>query len=171
MYQHSVWTPGLLNESYNYEGKFYDELTNAAETLSAELGREVDLDNPTDWDMVGFWHDRDVLAYYGDPKWSVMLQPVAAECDYDVTMAVEDSKCTIIIVTKDNFSLERMRGDKFKQEHVLDLPFNYFFPSRLKNPRLAEGQPWDVVLDENFILVRNAEFEPNSTYTITLDID
>lgn len=171
LHQHSVWTPGLLNESYNYEGKFYDELTNAAEALSAELGREVDLDNPTDWDMVGFWHDRDVLAYYGDPKWSVMLQPVAAECDYDVTMAVEDSKCTIIIVTKDNFSLERMRGDKFKQEHVLDLPFNYFFPSRLKDPRLAEGQMWDVVLDENFILVRNAEFEPNSTYTITLDID
>lgn len=171
LHQHSVLTPGLLNESYNYEGKFYDELTNAADALSAELGREVDLDNAADWDMIGFWHDRDVLAYYGDPKWSVMLQPVAAECDYDVTMAVEDSKCTIIIVTKDNFSLERMRGDKFKQEHVLDLPFNYFFPTRLTNPRLAEGQTWDVVLDENFILVRNAEFEPNSTYTITLDID
>ena len=171
LHQHSVLTPGLLNESYNYEGKFYDELTNAADALSAELGREVDLDNAADWDMIGFWHDRDVLAYYGDPKWIVMLQPVAAECDYDVTMAVEDSKCTIIIVTKDNFSLERMRGDKFKQEHVLDLPFNYFFPTRLTNPRLAEGQTWDVVLDENFILVRNAEFEPNSTYTITLDID
>ena len=171
LHQHSVWTPGLLNESYNYEGKFYDELTNAAEALSAELGREVDLDNPTDWDMVGFWHDRDVLAYYGDPKWSVMLQPVAAECDYDVSMAVEDGECIITIVTKESFSLERMRGDKFKQEHVLDLPFNYFFPSRLKNPRLAEGQSWDVVLDENFILVRNAEFEPSSTYTITLDLE
>lgn len=171
LHQHSVWTPGLLNESYNYEGKFYDELTNAAEALSAELGREVDLDNPTDWDMIGFWHDRDVLAYYGDPKWSVMLQPVAAECDYDVSMTVKDGECIITIVTKEGFSLERMRGDKFKQEHVLDLPFNYFFPTRLTNPRLAEGQTWDVVLDENFILVRNAEFEPNSTYTITLDID
>ena len=171
LHQHSVLTPGLLNESYNYEGKFYDELMSAADALSAELGREVDLDNAADWDMIGFWHDRDVLAYYGDPKWSIMLQPVAAECDYDVSMTVEDGECIITIVTKDNFSLERMRGDKFKQEHVLDLPFNYFFPSRLKNPRLAEGQTWDVVLDENFILVLNAEFEPNSTYTITLDID
>ena len=171
LYQHSVWTPGLLDKSYNYEGKFYEELMGAAEALSAELGREVDLDNPADWDMVGFWHDRDVLAYYGDPKWSVMLQPVSAECDYDISMDVADGKCTITIETKDNFSLERMRGDKFKQEHVLDLPFNYFFPTRLTNPRLAEGQSWDVVLDENFILVRNAEFEPNSTYTITLDID
>ena len=64
-----------------------------------------------------------------------------------------------------------MRGDKFKQEHVLDLPFNYFFPERLNNPRLAEGEEWDAVVDENFILIYNAAFEPNSTYTITLDID
>jgi zinc protease len=64
-----------------------------------------------------------------------------------------------------------MRGDKFKQEHVLDLPFSYLFPTRLVNPRLAEGQAWDVALDENFILVYNAEFEPNMSYTIILDVE
>ncbi|MBR4963848.1 MAG: hypothetical protein IKZ32_00655, partial [Alistipes sp.] len=59
----------------------------------------------------------------------------------------------------------------FKQEHVLDLPFNYFVPERLKNPSLAEGQNWDAVVDENFLLVYNSEFEPNNTYEIVINID
>jgi zinc protease len=64
-----------------------------------------------------------------------------------------------------------MQGDKFKQEHVLDLPFNYFFPERLKNPRLAEGQEWKAVVDENFILVYDVKFEPNNVYEIILDVE
>jgi zinc protease len=121
--------------------------------------------------MIGFWHDRDVLVYYGDPKWDVRLQSVERECDYSIATTQNGNKYIITITTDENFSLERMRGDKFKQEHVLDLPFNYFFPERLCNPRLAEGQEWDAVVDENFILIYNAEFEPNATYTITLNVE
>lgn len=171
LHQHSVWTPELFNKSYNYCDKFMDELTYASEALAEILNRDVDLNNPADWDMVGFWHDRDVLVYYGDPKWDVRLQSVENECDYTITTAKRGNKYIITITTSEDFSLERMRGNKFKQEHVLDLPFNYFFPERLRNPRLAEGEMWDAVVDENFILVYNANFEPNSTYTITLDIN
>jgi zinc protease len=64
-----------------------------------------------------------------------------------------------------------MRGDKFKQEHVLDLPFSYFFPERLTNPRLAEGQAWEVALDENFLFVYNADFAPSSVYEIVIDVE
>jgi zinc protease len=64
-----------------------------------------------------------------------------------------------------------MKGDKFKQEHVLDLPFSHFFPERLVNPRLAENQMWEAALDENFILVYNAEFNPSSSYEIILDVE
>ena len=70
-----------------------------------------------------------------------------------------------------NFSLERMKGDKFKQEHVLDLPFSYFFPERLNNPRLAAGQDWRAVVDENFLIIYNPDFKPNMTYEVVLDID
>lgn len=171
LYQHSIWTPELLKKDYNYCDGWMEELTCAYERLSESLSREVDLDNPADWDMVGFWHDRDVLVYYGDPKWDVRLQSVEEEQDYTITTTTKDDQYIITITTADNFSLERMRGDKFKQEHVLDLPFNYFFPERLNNPRLAVGEEWDAVVDENFILIYNAAFEPNSTYTITLDID
>lgn len=121
--------------------------------------------------MIGFWHDRDVLAYYGDPKWNIMLQSVESERDYSVSSRREGDKYIVTVTTDEDFSLERMKGDKFKQEHVLDLPFSYFFPERLTNPRLAEDQKWNVALDENFVLVYNADFEPNSTYEIVIDVE
>ena len=171
LHQQNEWYPQLINEKYRYEDKFMEELTTAANRLSEVLGREVDLNNAEDWDMVGFWHDRDVLVYYGDPKWQINLQSVAGDEDYSVEGFMRDGKYVVRVVTGDNFSLEKMRGDKFKQEHVLDLPFSYIFPKRLSSPRLAEGQEWEVALDENFVLVYNAEFEPNSVYEIVIDVE
>lgn len=171
LHQQNEWYPQLINEKYRYEDKFMEELTTAANRLSEVLGREVDLNNAEDWDMVGFWHDRDVLVYYGDPKWQINLQSVAGDEDYSVEGFMRNGKYVVRVVTGENFSLEKMRGDKFKQEHVLDLPFSYIFPKRLSSPRLAEGQEWEVALDENFVLVYNAEFEPNSVYEIVIDVE
>ena len=171
LHQQNEWYPQLINEKYRYEGKFMEELTTAANRLSEVLGREVDLDSAEDWDMVGFWHDRDVLVYYGDPKWQINLQSVEGDEDYAVEGFMRDGRYVVKVTTGEKFSLEKMRGDKFKQEHVLDLPFSYIFPKRLTNPRLAEGQEWKVALDENFVLVYNAEFEPNATYEIIIDVE
>lgn len=170
LHQQNEWYPELINERYEYCDKFMEELTTVANRLSEVLGREVDMNNAADWDMMGFWHDRDVLVYYGDPMWKINLQSVEKENDYTVNSSVRADKCVVTITTGANFSLERMAGDKFKQEHVLDLPFSYIFPERLVNPRLAEGESWDAVVDENFLLVYNPEFEPNSTYEIVIEI-
>jgi len=170
LHQQHGWYPELIDERYNYCEGFSEELTTASERLSKVLGRELDLDNAADWDMIGFWHDRDVLAYYGDPKWRVMLQSVEGEEDYTITSQMRGEQYVITVTTGPRFSLEQMRGSKFKQEHVLDLPFSYIFPERLSSPTLAEGQEWKVALDENFILVYNAEFEPNKSYDIVLDL-
>lgn len=171
LHQQYAWYPELIDEKYLFPDDFMEELTTAAKRIGDVVGRELDMESATDWDMMGFWHDRDVLTYYGDPMWSVMLQGVESERDYAVTSRLEDSRYIITITTTEEFSLERMKGDKFKQEHVLDLPFSYFFPERVKGARLAEGQTWDVALDENFILVYNAEFAPSSTYEIILDVE
>ena len=170
LHQQHQWYPELINERYSFTDKFMDELTTAADRLSEVLGRDIDMENAADWDMMGFWHDRDVLAYYGDPMWQVMLQGVESEKDYMVESRLEGNSYIITITTDDDFSLERMRGDKFKQEHVLDLPFSYFFEERLVNPRMAEGQEWNAALDENFILIYNADFKPSSTYEIVINV-
>lgn len=171
IHQQDAWYPELRKERYTFCDGFMEELNTAAKRMQEVLDREVSFESAEDWDMLGFWHDRDVLVYYGDPMWNVMLQGVESENDYTVESRLEDGKYIITITTSENFSLERMKGDKFKQEHVLDLPFSYFFPERLVNPRLAEGETWDVALDENFILVYNAEFSPSSTYEIILDVE
>ena len=167
VHQHNEWTPALLEERYDFCDEFMEELTTAAGRVSEVTGREVDLDNAQDWDMIGFWHDRDVLVYYGDPKWEVRLQS-AGEQDYTVTSERKGKRYIVTITTGKDFSMEKMRGDKFKQEHVLDLPFSYIFPERLKSPRLM-GDKWGkAVVDENFMLLYDAEFEPSSTYEIVI---
>ena len=167
IHQHNEWTPELLKERYNYCDGFKQELTTAAGRVSEVIGHEVDFDNAQDWDILGFWHDRDVLVYYGDPKWEVHLQS-AGEQDYTVTSKRKGKNYVVTITTGENFSMEKMRGDKFKQEHVLDLPFSYIFPERLKSPNLV-GNKWGrAVVDENFMLLYDAEFEPSSAYEIVI---
>ena len=162
MYQLNEWDPKLVTLAYPYTEEEFQE---APRLIQETIGVE-----PTH-DQIGFVHDRDVLAYYGDPKWNVRLQEIAEENDYTVNTSVQGNKCTVTIQTKENFSLERMKGDRFKQEHVLDLPFSYFFPQRLNNPRLSAGQDWKAAVDENFLLIYNADFKPGQTYTVELDIN
>lgn len=162
--QHNGWNPDFLKRKFPYRG-YGAGLRNVLEMMTEDLGREPSLHE------MGFWHDRDVLVYYGDPKWDVRLKEIPEESDFTVTSKVKGNKCVITITTKENFNLERMKGDHFKQEHVSDLPFSYFFPQRLNNPRLAKGQNWKVALDENFLLIYNADLKPNQTYKVTLDID
>lgn len=163
LFQQYQWYPSLIKENYPaFDGSEF--------ILAGQKVAEAIKGQPSN-DQIGFWHDRDVLAYYGDPKWNVRLQEVPGENDFTVTSKIKGKKCVITIKTNENFSLERMKGDKFKQEHVLDLPFSYFFPERLSNPRLAAGQDWKVAVDENFLLVYDPDFKPNSTYEVVLDID
>lgn len=167
IHQHNEWTPALLDERYNFCEGFMEELTTAAECVSEVVGHEVDFDNAEDWDMIGFWHDRDVLVYYGDPKWEVRLQS-AGEQDYTVAAERKGDRYIVTVTTGANFSMEKMRGDKFKQEHVLDLPFSYIFPERLSNPKFEDDKWGKAVVDENFMLLYDAEFEPSSTYEIVI---
>lgn len=165
LYQQYQWYPTLIRENYPYDSKL------GYRNGAIERIKEVTGIDKVAHDQLGFWYDRDVLAYYGDPKWNVRLQEIPEENDFVVTSKMKGKRYVVTIVTKENFSLKRMKGDNFKEEHVLDIPFSYFFPKRLKNPRLAEGQNWKVAVDENFILVYEPDFKPNMTYQIVLNID
>ena len=163
LYQMNEWYPALVDEPYPHgerEGR-----KNAMARIEKEIKGK-----PT-MDQLGFWHDRDVVAFYGDPKWNVRLDTIEEENDFTVDTKIEGKKCTITIKTGVYFSPDKIAGDRFKQVHVLDIPFSHFFKERLNNPRLAEGQRWKVALDENFILIYGNRLRPNNTYTIVLDID
>ncbi len=169
LHQMNGWTPTLIREPFDYDNYLdetrndFDPNSDVMQKLIAAVGGEPTID------QLGFWHDRDVLAYYGDPKWNVRLQSIAAENDYTVETSARGNTVTVTIETGPGFSLERMAGDGFKQEHVLDLPFSYLFPERLDNPRLAEGQGWNAAVDENFLLVYGPGFEAGKKYTVVLE--
>ena len=52
------------------------------------------------------------------------------------------------------------------------LPFSYFFPERLNNPKLAKKLAFEGVVEvnENFIFIHDCFFEPNQTYEVVLSV-
>ena len=179
MAQMQEWSDSLTVLPFDYDTNYFKTLTPVLERLAEDRG--LTEDEAFFW--LGFWHDRDVLAYYGDSKWNVRMQEVQGESDFTVTSEFErlsrdeaaatgaSRRCVITVETSPDFSLRRMQGDGFKEEHVLDLPFSYFFPQRLSNPVLPEGETRHIVLDENFLLLYDPAFEPGQTYTFEVLCD
>lgn len=207
LHQFSLAAPALVAEPFDYE-EYLNDAGDDIDLKSATVRRLKEATNgsgpvsssdgtgdvaPTDgvvgqhvqplgeYDLLGFWHDRDVLAFYGDPKWDVRLQQIPAENDFSVRFETDSRfgrvrRAKITVETSPTFDPARMAGGGFKQEHVLDLPFSCFFPERLMNPRLApgqvrpDGQPWQVAVAEDFMFVYNHNFEPGKKYTFILDV-
>jgi zinc protease len=162
LFQGNAWHPLYAREPYPHERGPEGGL----QPLTEALGRK-----PTA-DQLGFWHDRDVLAYYGDPLWDARLQEVEGENDFTVTLEGAGKRRAVVVKTGPNFSMKQLAGGGFKEEHVLDLPFSYFFPERLRNPRPAKGeQSRKMVVDENFLLVYDPDFQPSREYRIALEVD
>ena len=161
LHQLEEWCPGLGERAFPFgEEGFAEEDFVRADSVA---GRKLSADE------TGFFFDRDVLAFYGDPAWDVRLRELPAERDFTVSERHEKGQCILTVTTSAAFDAERMAGGRFKEEHVGRLPFSYFFPERLPNPRLAAGQAWNAVVDENFLLIYDPGFEPGKTYTIRLD--
>lgn len=177
MAQMAEWNEALTDAPFDYDTAYFKALP----PVLAEMAAPAELSGDEMFFWLGFWHDRDVLAYYGDPKWNVRMQEIPGETDFTVTSRFErvdpaenggaSRKCVVTVETSEGFSLRRMQGDGFKEEHVLDLPFSYFFPTRLGNPRLTAGEDRHIVVDENFLLMYDPAFEPGQTYTIEILCD
>lgn len=164
MFQLRQMAPKLVNQPFPFrDGNMHieTEYAEAGKMNGGELSQ----------DAFGFFYDRDVVALYGDPAWDVRVSVPASPNDYEVSVKVKSEECIVTVKTGPNYSEERLRGKDFRSQHVGDLPFSYFFPKRLRNPRLAEGQKWKAAVDENFLLVYEPGFEPNQKYTIVLSID
>ena len=164
MFQLRQMAPALVNKPFPFaEGP--DHMTPEYNEAARLNGGKISTD------AFGFFYDRDVVALYGDPAWDVRLAEQPNAHDYEVEYKVKSEKCIVTVKTGPNYSEERMRGADFRSQHVGELPFSFFFPKRLRNPRLAEGQSWKAAVDENFLLVYEPGFEPNKEYTIVLTID
>lgn len=149
------------------------DFTSADEnTVAKYIGMEIEklTGKQADKDDVGFVYDRDVVAYYGDPAWNVRTQNVAGEADYEITAMKKGVRTIITLKTGSHFSVDKVSGKGFKEEHVKDIPLAYFLPERIQSPKIVENEKrLNVVIDENFLLIYNKDLAPQSEYRLVVE--
>lgn len=165
-------SPELLKADYDYNWNLNEEMADVYRKMQELTGKQVA------GAILGFWQERDLLAYFGDPKWDVRFRP--EKKSYTMKTTCKNNKYIITLKTKENFSPDQVEGTNIRMFDSQDLgapnsvgpiPFSFLFPQRLKNPRLAPGQDWQVALSEDMMLVYDAWFEAGKTYEIVLLVD
>ena len=112
---------------------------------------------------LGLLHDRDVVAFYGDPAWAARMAD--APKAYDQTLSEKDGTFTFEVLPR--------RGDKsFAPVNTIGSqrggrPFVQFLPRRVGKVRIVEGQDLKPVVTDDFVLVPNPRTcDPARTYRV-----
>lgn len=173
--QLNAWSPKLLQLDYPKTDNVSRDYGEALTYVSMQLNEEI-----SNIDLMGYLYERDVFVYYGDPKWDVRLDGIPEDNHLKVTFVQKGNKCTVTIRTDKDYNREQMSGNYFKEEKTMfspvsigRLPFSYFFPERLKNPKLAKALKFEgnVEYDENFMFIHDTYFEPDQTYQIVFSVE
>ncbi len=166
--------PKLVEIDYPLTENVTKDYLKQREQVMREIGQEIGLD------QMGYLNERDIFVYYGDPKWEAKLDGKPEDLHYTVTTVKKGKRYIITVRTDEHYKRQEMEGSRFQEdpgmfnEKIIGrLPFIYFFPERLKNPRLAKELDFDgdVELDENFLFIYGTYWEPDQTYTIVLSTD
>ena len=97
----------------------------------------------------GLLHDRDTVAFYGDPRWEARMPGAAA-------IRVKSKPI------KGGVELQISTTDKFKAGSG----FISLFPVSIKNPHLNGGDGWDLLLTDDFVVVKSSDLIPDAVKTI-----
>ena len=173
------WDPDLLQRVCSYSDDPVKMVTQCYEAYNV-FQKEMDISTDV-LDKFGLWYERDIWVYYGDPCWNVRMKNISNDQPYRVTSKVKGKKCIVTIEMSEKYTWNRLCGDfwyEYDMGHlhgaVGSLPICYFFPQRLKNPRLASGQKnsWAVTVNKDFLFIRNAfHLEAGKVYRVILDVD
>lgn len=165
------YSPSLLEASYDFNWDPMSDISGIYARMEQVMGKEAR------GNILGFWQERDLLAYFGDPKWNVRFQP--GEKTYTVKTARKGKKYVVTLELEEDFSVFRLEGSHLRTFEGLPgepptvgtIPFAVIFPERLNNPRLENGEDWQVALSDDMMLVYDAWFEPGKTYKWILQVD
>lgn len=169
------WNPKFMEVDYPET----DNVNRDWESNVTEVRKALGTDMIT-LDQMGYLYDRDVFVYYGDPKWDARLQVSPEDLHYKVTSERKGNKYVLTIQTDSRFDRRQMSGNYYKEKTTMyngttlgRLPFSYFFPERLNNPKLAKKLDFEGVVEvnENFIFIHDCFFEPNQTYEVVLSVN
>jgi len=120
---------------------------------------QQNLKKPLSRDILGLCHDRDVIAFYGDPSLEIRLSKEAfLKKQWSISLTEKEGiwTATIHAITPQN------------EPNKSTPPLGIFFPRRLKQIKLISGVALKPIFADNFLLVTHlGPFKANTDYTIT----
>ena len=183
LYKLNQWNPELLKRVVYGNVKSSNVVIEYFEMCKTYRERMVDLTGSS-WDSMNkfvYMYEKDIMVYYGDPAWGVRMKDLLKDSPYHVTSKMKRKKCVVTIKTSKNFTLERLggelrreKGDAFaKYFPVSDLPICYFFPERLKDPRIhgKVKDDYEIEVNKDCLFIYNSVvLEPDKEYRIVIDV-
>lgn len=114
-------------------------------------------------DATGLLFDRDVVAFYGDPKWEARM--AEGEKAWEQALAKEDGVYTFTITPqrgKATFDPVNTNGSQRGGRPII-----HFFERRLRDIEILEGQDLQPLIADDFLLIPNPrDYDPNRTYRL-----
>ena len=114
-------------------------------------------------DAAGLLYDRDVVAFYGDPKWSAKMAEMPKY--YDQVLKIGDGVYTLTIIPnrgEDSFKPVNTNGSQRGWRPIVE-----FLPWRIKDVEIVAGQDLRPVVTDDFVLVPNPRVcDPGREYKV-----
>ena len=104
----------------------------------------------------GLLHDRDVVAFYGDPAWQARL--AEGPCAWDQSLTETDGIYTLTITPNlqdETFDPVNTNGSQRGYRPIIA-----WLPHRVENVEIVAGSDWKPVITDNFVLVPLPRDEP-----------
>lgn len=133
---------GVVLDNPNDAGKMRPKIKGTPAAVAAGLGAQ---------DAVGLLFDRDAVVFYGDPAWDARL--AAGDCAYAQQLHGKGGKYTLLITPRwGERAFEPVNTNGSQRG---GRPIVAYFPRRLKDIRIVEGEGLNPVVTDDFILVPN----------------
>ena len=117
-------------------------------------------------DRRGLLFDRDVLAFYGDPKWEARM--AEAPKAYDQQLTVEDQRYTFTITPRrgeESFQPVNTNGSQRGWR-----PIVHFLPHRVTEIQIIEGEDLQPLVADDFLLIPNPRrCDPQREYRLVFE--
>jgi zinc protease len=104
-------------------------------------------------ELMGNLYDRDVVAFYGDPKWDARLDTKISGTPVKWTWSGKPGRRILEIKCVENYKRD-------------DLPI--LLPERCKNLKVNAADGLDVFVNDEFILLQQPDLTAGKTYRIEL---
>jgi hypothetical protein len=115
-------------------------------------------------DAMGLLHDRDVVAFYGDPAWTASM--ATGKLAFEQSFSIRDDGVYSIeikpLIGEASFEPVNKNGSQRGGR-----PFVQFLPERIEDIEIVTGEELKPIITDNFVLIPNpGDCDPDKVYRV-----